>query len=175
VLRFLLACALVALTVGCGPGVGGTGTGYASDGLNAYGAAAASVCSSDFAGLLACPPASGTTGPGSVGPAVGTVRVHFSGTFEGRRVEVVIEDNRIELSLPCEGLRFVGVWGAQGQLGLRFYGSFVDASASQQLASLLVQVSAGTLVVRVLDLDSQLLLGPLGLLRLATPPPASCP
>ena len=49
-----LALAGALLASGCGPGVGGTGTGGAAPPLADFGAAAQPVCASDLAAVLAC-------------------------------------------------------------------------------------------------------------------------
>ena len=167
-LPVLLALALLA---GCGPGVGGTGTG--ESGLAAYGASAAPVCTSDFADLLACPS----------GPAAQPVTaiVYAADVAEGgtaSRHLARFEGASVELELRCERLRFSGTWGTAPGLGTRYYGELRDDApgAPARAASLVVERDAGEgLRLILLGDDGSIRAGPLVLTRVAAPtPPAPC-
>jgi hypothetical protein len=163
-----LYLALALLCAGCGPGVGGTGTGQTTDPLGSYGATAADVCLSSLASILQCPAA----GSASAAPP-GTSAVVFADGTTSSRVRVRVEGNRVEVDAPCAGVRFSGVWGAvPGQAG-RFFGSVGEDPASAQLASLSVQAQGQALVLQLQDAQGRVLLGPLLLQAVAAAPPAA--
>lgn len=110
--------ALLALLAGCGPGVGGTGTG---DGIAAppqHTATAAPVCAADFAAALACPSRS----TGSAAPE-GTAPVWFADSEPAARVSALFEANGVSLRAPCARVQFTGRWGDSPTLGSRFFGT----------------------------------------------------
>jgi hypothetical protein len=165
---------------GCGPGVGGTGTGKSAEALAEFGATAAPVCAASFASNLKCPPPSAMT-PGSGGmptpSADGTALVVFVGTGTGAQVSAGLQDNSIELAAPCQRLHFSGEWGVNRAGEARYYG-FVDAgSGGLQLAKLSVAAVPGGLLVLLQASDGSTLLGPIDLLAQTAAPAIgpSCP
>jgi hypothetical protein len=151
--------ALTALLVACGPGVGGTGTGEtggttAIGGLEAFGAAAAPVCSGVLAELLSCAPA--TTGAVALpSPAV----VLLADTIDGRRVQVRLQGATVELIAPCAGLLFSGNWGVIAGQAARYYG-FAGPEGALRPATLEVQLAGSAVQLSLRDSDGRLLLGP---------------
>lgn len=174
--RLRAAVALLMLAAGlpaCGPGVGGSGTGQ---GLEAFGATAAPLCSSELAAALLCPP------PTSVGPAAsapagasnGTAAVYFADTIDGRRVAVTVQGNSIDVDAPCARIRFTGQWGVLAGQAARFYGVNTD-QGNVQAAQVRASVGSGGLVITVLDAAGNVLLGPvLVTVRPAAATPGSC-
>lgn len=164
----LVALSLVLSLQGCGPGVGGSGTGQ---GLDGFGATAAPVCSSDIASLLACP--SGTGAPPGVSDA-GSGTVFMADTIDGRRVAVTVQGNTLEVLAPCVGIRFQGQWGVVAGQAARFYG-FNGEGAAAQLAQVRASVVGGGLQLTVQDAQGQTLLGPvLVTVRPAAATPGTC-
>lgn len=149
----LVATSLLMSLQGCGPGVGGSGTGQ---GLDTFGAAAAPLCASDIASALACP-----AGTGSVNPAAdpGTAPVYFADTIDGRRVAVKVQGQTLELLAPCVGIRFQGQWGVLTGQAARFYG-FNGEGSSAQPAQVRASLVSGGLQLTVLDASGNTLLGP---------------
>ena len=150
----LVTAAVLGGLAGCGPGVGGTGTGDIVDPLVVFGASTASVCASELAPVLACPV------PGGAGaPVPGTAPVYLSDTTDGRRVVVRMEGNLIEVNAPCARIQFRGQWGAIAGQAARFYGSTgQDASAAP--ATLRAVVRGNGLELTVVDALGRVLLGP---------------
>jgi hypothetical protein len=162
--------ALAAVLQGCGPGVGGSGTGQ---GLDAFGASAASLCGSDIATVLACPvnspaapPASGASGAAS--GDVGSGRVYFADAVDGRRVAVTVQGNSIEVSAPCARISFIGQWGVLAGQAARFYGINTDGNSAQP-AQVRAAVDSGGLLVTVQDAAGNTLLGPVWVTARAAP------
>jgi hypothetical protein len=146
----VLAGLLAALLLqGCGPGVGGTGTGQ---GLDAFGAAPASVCTSDIASALGC------TGAAAAGLQGGSTTVYFVDTIDGLRVAVTVQGNQLELSAPCARVSFRGQWGLVNGQAARFYG--FNNGDSQQPTQVLAALDAGGLQLTVLTATGDVLLGP---------------
>lgn len=173
----LLACALLALVAGCGPGTGGTGTGLSADRLAQFGALPASVCTAAFADQLTC-----VTGAQTPDVNQGTLVVHYADIPTGRNVTVDIADNGIELNARCQKLRFVGDWGITASNDARFFGHVTqDQVAQAQPATLSVmsvpQAGADELSVTLRAADGRILFGPVTLQREAVPvaPTAACP
>lgn len=159
--RATLALWLLAVTAvlgGCGPGVGGTGTGETADALGVFGAAAASVCASELAAVLACPAPSGGGGAAAA-PAAGTAPVYLADTIDGRRVAVSMQGNLIEVSAPCARIQFRGQWGTIVGQAARFYGS-TGQDASATLATLQAVVRGNGLELTLVDTQGRVLLGP---------------
>jgi len=86
---------------GCGPGLGGTGTGAAA--FAAFGASAAPVCGGVVAGALACP--SAPAGP----PPSGTLPVQFADV--AGQVVLEVNGNFAQLDDSCLKLHFSGEFG----------------------------------------------------------------
>ena len=151
---------LAAITIlgGCGPGVGGTGTGDTVDALGVFGATAVSVCASELAPLLACPAPTGGAGAG-IAPLPGTAPVYLADTIDGRRVAVSVQGNLIEVNAPCARIQFRGQWGAIAGQAARFYGSTgQDAGATPATLQAVVRVNG--LELTLVDTQGRVLLGP---------------
>lgn len=169
----LLIATLVASLAGCGPGVGGTGTGDSTTDLAAFGATAQPLCDAPFAQQLACPPISS---PGEA-PAVngGTRAVSYVDMASGGRFVVGFEGDSVELDARCLGLRFTGDWGVTGSGDARFYGSVAGADGSgREAATLAVSAVTGAtgelqLVLRLAD--GSVIVGPLVVRPAAVPSP----
>ena len=173
------ALMLAAWLNGCGPGVGGTGTGESAPELALFGASTASLCAAPFAASLACV-AGGTSS--AVGGTIlpGTAPLRYIDAAQGAQVVVEIEDHSVRLTAPCQRLGFIGDWGTTASGEARFFGSsLVDGAVKRQPASLSVATaqSPGELIAWLRDAEGQTLLGPLTLQRApqALPPAAPCP
>jgi hypothetical protein len=169
--RLVTVLALAALQA-CGPGVGGSGTGQ---GLDAFGANAASLCGSDIAPALACPSSTAAPGASAAGNTdAGSGTVFFADTVDGRRVAVTVQGNSIELNAPCARISFRGQWGLLAGQAARFYGTNGEG-ASAQPAQVRASLASGGLLLTVLDANGDLLLGPVLVTVRATPAsPGSC-
>ena len=164
-----LITVLAALVGGCGPGVGGTGTGDTAGALDHFGAGAASVCSSELAALLACPaPASSSASTASPAP------LYLADALENRHLQGRLEGDAIDLTAPCVPLHFRGVWGvAAGQAG-RYYG-YIDPDAAPAPATLEVQANGPGLQLKLRDAGGRVLLGPVAVTVVAAPAaPGGC-
>jgi len=120
--------------VGCGPGVGGSGTGEPAQAAADFGAVAAPVCGAAFAPRLNCAPS-----PGGVSPPAdaGTAPLSFVDMATGGQVSATLQANGVVLEARCQRLRFNGVWAVTGAGDARFYGTLTDdASGLSELASL---------------------------------------
>jgi hypothetical protein len=163
-----LSCALA--LPACGPGLTGTGTGSAV-GLQAYNATEQAVCGAPFANTLGCP---GSTGAGAPQP-LGGVR-HFEGGSGAGLVRARFEGNELQITAPCTGFSFEGVWGRSAALGDRFYGAQVlDSGRTLLPASVVVFSVSADLQITVQNQQSSNLLGPVTLQpRPAAPGVAAC-
>ncbi len=162
-----LAASLALTTGGCGPGVGGTGTG---EGLAAFGAAAATVCDSAFADKLACTPAT----PGATPTGSQVVRY----TDAGRQLVLKIEGNRATLDALCQRVQFSGDFGIVPGNASGFYGTYqVTTSTAQTFARLLVQRldAGGDLRIELRDIDGRSVIAPVTLQAAPTPLPVPGP
>ncbi len=113
-----LAVVVAAVLGGCGPGVGGTGTGDTAGALAHFGASPASLCSSELAALVSCRQ-DGTTAT----PVPATAPVVLVDATA--RVRVRLQDDTVELVDACLPLEFRGQWGVvTGQAG-RFPKTFL--------------------------------------------------
>ena len=175
--HLFLVAAWLATVAGCGPGVGGTGTGESTDGLAAFGAVGQALCAAPFADRLACPPATGgTTTPSPIG----TAAVRYVDAAIGGQTSVLFEANRIEVDARCAGLRFSGEWGVAPSGAARFYGTVrIDGSASAAAAQLSVNSIAGSaanLELVLQAVDGSVLLGPVEVRPegAGAPPPSGC-
>jgi hypothetical protein len=147
---------------GCGPGVGGTGTGAAA--FEAFGAAAASVCDGALAAALNCPPASPSA------PTAGPQTSYFADA--AGKVALEVQDNRAVLVAACERLQFSGEFGVAGTGGVQGFFGIVrdDASGAEVLAALAAVAVPGTnaLTIELRDLNDRVLLGPVLVLRVGS-------
>ena len=168
----LLGAALAScmwLLSGCGPGVGGTGTGETGGGLEAFGALPASVCSGDLAPIVAC-----ASLAGAAAPTPGAAAVFLADTIDGRQVRVTLRGNTVELSAACVRVQFRGEWGAvAGQPGRYFGSAEIDGTVAP--AALQVQVNGGDVLLTLRDASGRVLLGPVLVRAVLTPsPPPTC-
>lgn len=163
---------------GCGPGVGGTGTGDQSYPLEYFGAKAASVCTASFAGQLKCPSRI-VIGPTRVDPTEGSEPVVWVDDATNSRVSARIDGSDVEFDAPCENTRFVGTWGTQADEGTgRFYGYYSDSSLSFSVPATLTVLAANGrgLAYVVQDANGQVVFGPRVLQRgNGEAPSAQCP
>lgn len=152
--------------LGCGPGVGGTGTGE-TNGLAAFGAAPASICAAEVGGVLGCAPGSGAVSPS---PAPGAAPVLLADATLSPRVQARVQDNAIDLTVPCTGLRFRGQWGEMAGQAPRFFGSTGPDGALQPATLQMERGAAGAASVSVTlrDVAGVVLLGPTSLLVVPT-------
>lgn len=163
---------LALILTACGPGVGGTGIGAEPPSLASFGAAAASVCSSDLAPRLNCGQAGAVTGaPTSPNLDAGTGPLVLSDATG--RVIVQLEGNQIELQAPCQNLVFRGVWGQIPGQAARYYGA-IEAGTSIGLGTVEFEASGTNIAVRVLDDEGRLAAGPFVLTPSQSAVPARC-
>jgi hypothetical protein len=168
-----LVSALGLLGSGCGPGVGGTGTGASEGSLDYFGAQSTLLCESDLALLLLCPGSAGAPAP-TPGAASGTLVRYFADSTTAPRMHLRVEGQRGELEAPCARLQFSGEWGQVPGRGGRFYGGAVLASTP--LPASLTATRAGTgMVVELRDGDERTLQAPVQLVPVAAPQVVSCP
>lgn len=166
----LVAIGAVSIVVGCGPGIGGTGTGSAA--LVAFQASPSPVCDSTFADRLDCPGA--PTGPAA---AAGTAAVRFADASSNLVLE--IDGNDARLAAGCQRLHFVGTFAIRaGAVAPAFVGSYrPDGSSDEVLAVLTVQrVDPAGLTIELRDIDGRLIVPTATLLPIggALPAPGSC-
>lgn len=154
---------------GCGPGVGGTGTGGAA--FVAFGASATSVCNGAIAAELACSQAPVPSGPG----ATGTLPVQF--VDAAGQITLDVNGNLAELEASCLRLRFNGEFGRGAGGAEGFFGSYeVDGNGIDVLAALsAVPVAGGALTIELRDIDGHVAVGPVLLRRATAPLPAPNP
>ena len=159
-----LATLLAAVLAGCGPGVGGTGTGDTASALAYFGANPASLCSSELAALAAC------RNDGTTATAVpGAAPVLLVDAAAGARVRVRLYEDSAELVEACAPLEFRGQWGViAGQAG-RFYGH-TDPDVAPAPALLEAQPSGTGLRLTLRDAEGRVLLGPVIVTATAAPP-----
>jgi hypothetical protein len=158
------------LCAGCGPGVGGTGTGAAA--FVAFQASAASVCEGAFAAELACPPP-----PGAMGPvATGTQPVRF--VDAAGQVTLEVNGNTAALDAVCLRLKFSGEFGIGTGNVQGFFGSYqLDGTGVDVLAALSAAVApgGGALAIELRDAEARVVIGPVLLQRTTAAPPAPSP
>ncbi len=162
---------------GCGPGVGGTGTGEQSSALNFFGAKPASVCSASFAEKLKCPSRL-VIGPTQVELPEGSETIVWVDDAANGRVTARINVSNIDFEALCEGVRFTGTWGKrQGEGAGRFYGYYTTRDLSFAApGTLSAQAANGASLAYVLqDSTGQVVFGPRVLQETAIEPaPARC-
>lgn len=154
---------------GCGPGVGGTGTGAAA--FAAFGVSAASVCSGAIATELACPQP-----PGQAPGATGTPPVQF--VDAAGQVTLEVNGNLAQLDASCLRLRFSGEFGAGTGNVEGFFGSYeVGGNGIDVLAALsaVPAAGAGALTIELRNVDGQVAVGPVLLRRATVPLPTPQP
>jgi hypothetical protein len=151
------------LLAGCGPGVGGTGTGAAA--FAAFGASAAPVCGGAVAAVLACPSAPAVSAP----PGAGTSPVQFADA--AAQIVLELNGNVARLDDSCLKLHFSGEFGTVAGGAQGFFGSFeIDADGIDQLAALsTVPAAGGALTVELKRVDGSAAVGPVLLQRLSVP------
>lgn len=167
--RWLAVLLLLFALSGCGPGIGGTGTGAAIE--PPADVALRPVCESSFADLLRC---SGL--PGSTVSALGTSLSFLADNPTARNALLRLEGNAADLEVFCAGLQFSGNWGQLPGQAARFHGVARNVlSGDARYASMTVtRVSAGV-VVQLLDVDGHALSTALTLQVVASAPPVrSC-
>lgn len=157
----------VALFAGCGPVVGGTGTGSAA--FEAFVVSAASVCEGALAAELGCPAAPGAAAPGA--PAARFVDAAGHVTLE-------VNGNVATLDAVCLRLRFDGEFavGAGGLQG--FFGSYqVGGAGVDALAALLAVPVAGggAMTIELRDTQGRVVINPVLLQRTTAVMPAPNP
>jgi hypothetical protein len=178
-LRLTLLVAVVAMLGGCGPGVGGTGTGAPVSGGTAFGAVAAPVCLSAIAPALRCPGADVMTSA----IADGTARTVFVDQGTGGQTTAQFVGNGVDLDSRCLALRFTGEWGVINFGQAAYYGTVLrDGATSRQAARMTVAADlsiagAPRLTVELLATDGTSLSGRLVLRPQAPtePAPVACP
>lgn len=160
--------ALLCALAGCGPGIGGTGTGSDMEGPTGTAALTpAAVCDSELAPLLNC--AAGATAAGSA------LRWWADGS-PVRDAQLRIEGNGAEFEAACTGWRFSGSWAVQGDQPARFHGTLQRAGLAAQTGSLVVQRADAALTARLFDAEGRALTGLFLLQPVASGLPAgSCP
>jgi hypothetical protein len=160
---------LLAVLGGCGPGIGGTGTGAEIE--PPAGLALKPVCESGFADLLRC-----TGLPGTAASALGTSLSLLADNANARNALLRLEGNAADLEVFCAGLQFSGNWGQLPGQAPRFHGVARSAlSGDARYASMVVtRVSTG-LVVQLFDVNGQALSAAFTLQPVPSAPPArSC-
>jgi hypothetical protein len=163
----LAGAAWLALLAGCGPGIGGTGSGASADEFASFGAAPASVCDAEFAGLLNC----------AIGTAAlqGTAAVWFAESAPASRTLLALSQQEARLQLRCEGLVFEGAWGAVPGQPARYYGRVTSAGGTAR-ASLEVALAGAALAVTLRAQDGSALAPTGQLLRVpGETAPLACP
>jgi hypothetical protein len=147
---------------GCGPGLGGTGTGAAA--FDAFGASPAPVCGGAVAAALSC--ASAPAGP----PPSGTLPVQFSDA--AGQVVLELNGNFARLDDSCLKLSFSGEFGSTAGGAQGFFGSYqVDSDGHDVLAALSTVPTGGgrALTVELQDVAARVVVGPVLLRRTTVP------
>jgi hypothetical protein len=155
---------LLMLLAGCGPGIGGTGTGAAIEPPS--GLVLKPVCESGFADLLRC-----TGLPGTTASALGTSLSLLADNAGRRDALLRLEGNAADLEVFCAGLQFSGNWGQLPGQAARFHGVVRSVRGVEtQYASLTALRSGAVVVVQLFDIDGRALSAPLTLQVVATAP-----
>jgi hypothetical protein len=172
-IRIVAGLAVTAL-LGCGVGVGGTGTGEQA-GPQDFGAVSASACTAPFAVLVGCAASGGVLSPAT--PP--TASASFVDVASGRQVLAVFEKDSVTVDAVCAKLRFSGSWGVDASASGRFYGAVSgDGGADRQLATLDIGVPGnGDLLITLKDKSGSVVFGPRELKPASAPTldPSSCP
>lgn len=142
---------LAGLITGCGPGIGGTGTG--ADIEPPDGLVLKPVCESGFADLLRC-----TGLPGTAASVLGTGLQLLADSASARNALLRLEGNAADLEVLCAGLQFSGNWGQLPGQSARFHGVVRGVRGLEtQYASMVVQRSGAALTVQLFDVDGRAL------------------
>ena len=160
--RWFLLLPLLLAAVGCGPGVGGTGTGegYA---LEFFGARAASVCTAPFASELKCPSRI-VIGPARVDVSQGSELVVWVDDPDSGRVAARIDGNTINFNAYCDDVHFEGTWGETKDGDSRFFGHYTVSGAGVAIpGTLVVQPRSDDFVLVLSDAQGGTVFGPIAL------------
>jgi hypothetical protein len=163
-------CASLVLA-GCGPGLGGTGTGDAA--FAAFGAASAPVCGGAVAASLSCPSAP------AMPPAAssGTLPLQFADA--AGQIVLELNGNLAQLDDSCLKLHFSGEFGTAAGGVQGFFGSYQVANDGIDVVAKLSTVAApgGGLTIELQDLHGAAAVGPVLLQRVGVPlaAPNACP
>ena len=171
-LRLAALALLIGLQAGCGPTVGGSGTGDSPATLASFGAKAASTCSSQIATLLSC--TSTSLAPLDPTQLAGTGTAIFVGTLASGPYVLTVKDNHALFQSRCNAATFEGDWGVLPSGDSRFLGGWISTDRKPEVRAQLwphgVAQSTDTLLVQVLDADGQVLFGPVQMSRVAAMP-----
>ena len=170
--RWYVLLPLLLAVGGCGPGVGGTGTGegYA---LDFFGARAASVCSASFATELKCPSRI-VIGPTRVDLTKGSELVVWVDDPENGQISARIDGSEIDFRSACEGVQFAGTWGTTADGAGRFFGHFTRPGVDIASPGTLTVLTERTGLAYVLsDAQGAVVFGPVILQRAETASTAS--
>lgn len=167
---------LLLAVAGCGPGVGGTGTGEQGFGLDYFGARKASVCTSSFAGELKCPSRI-VIGPTPLPQDDGSEPVAWVDDPDAPRTVLRISGSEADFESDCGSTKFAGSWGTLAPRDSRFFGYYtVPGEPSAKPGSLTVLNSSDGLSFEIRDARDRTVLGPLPLQRADSETPApACP
>jgi hypothetical protein len=157
-MKFSLAALLLAaasLLGGCGPGLGGTGTGFDEDALEAQGARAVPVCQADFSDLLGCvAPSAGAT------PLPAVDARFFAEATPASRTLLELDGQEAQLRLRCLDIVFIGSYGQAGGTAPRYFGNIIEGGSRLRLATLLAERDAAGLRLTLVDSLGRTVFGP---------------
>jgi hypothetical protein len=173
--RWFALVPLLLAVLGCGPGVGGTGTGEGFA-LDFFGARAASVCTASFAAELKCPTRI-VIGPARVDLTKGSEPVDWVDDPVSGRISAHISGSAVTFDAFCERVRFEGSWGTTDDGQDRFFGHFTAPGIDVATPGTLSVRSEGAGLSYVLrDSQGETVFGPV-VLQAAEPlsASASCP
>ncbi len=145
----------VLIVTGCGPGLGGTGTGATDDALASYGAREVPVCGAEFADLLGCIAPGAGAAPQ---PAAGAR--FFAEATPASRTLLELDGQEAQLRLRCLDLVFIGSFAQAGSQPPRYYGNAIEGGSRVRLASLRVERVGAGLSITLADSLGQTLAGP---------------
>jgi hypothetical protein len=148
---------------GCGPGLGGTGTGDAA--FAAFGAASAPACGSAVAASLACPAAPAVPPAGSIG----TLPVEFADA--AGQIVLELNGNLAQLDDSCLKLHFSGEFGTAAGGVQGYFGSYQIANNGVDVLAKLTAGAApgGGLTIELQDVRGLAAVGPVLLQRVTVP------
>ena len=172
----LVLAVLLLLLQGCGPGLGGTGTG-AVYGPADFGAQRASACESVLAAALGCPDMVASQ------PAVGLRE--FAGLDAASGLRLLLDDRHAWLQATCAGLSFEGEWGQRSWGVPGYFGRVLGAGTAEGLPAWLEVTPAeaaggdapARLAVTLRTSEGAALLGPTWVQRVPvgdSPPAPGC-